>query len=64
MSGHFFKKFALTWWQAGLFKSSAIAFGIILGITFQELLTPLLPLMWIVFLVAGIWVVLIVSKQK
>ncbi len=50
------KMLKLNWWQAGLFKSSTVSLGIILGVTFQDFLMNLLPFFWILFLGLGIYV--------
>jgi hypothetical protein len=50
------KGIKLNWWQAGIFKSAAVSFGILLGIFFYSLLTPLMPLFIVVFLTASSYI--------
>jgi len=59
-----FKDFKLKWWQAGLFKSAAISFGIILGVSFYDFFQPLMSLMWLVFIVSTIAIIYYWAKQK
>ncbi len=58
-----FKNMKMNWWQMGLFKSAAVAFGILLGIYFTEFFANLLALMWVVFIGASAYILYHWAKQ-
>jgi hypothetical protein len=59
-----FKSFKLTWWQASLFKLSTISFGVIIGLFFGDFFVSLIPLLLVLVIVPGIYIVYIFLKQK
>lgn len=58
-----FKTITLTWWQAKIFKSAAVAFGILLGTYFYDFFGSLLPVIWVVFVVSSFYIISIWKKQ-
>ncbi|MDR3526408.1 MAG: hypothetical protein P4L57_03945 [Rhizomicrobium sp.] len=42
------KTFALTWWQAGIFKVGMLALGIVIGAYWQETFCAHLPLLIVI----------------
>ncbi|OGH10911.1 MAG: hypothetical protein A3B38_04100 [Candidatus Levybacteria bacterium RIFCSPLOWO2_01_FULL_36_13] len=58
------KGIKLNWWQAGLFKSSAVSFGVLMGIYFYNQFTPYLPIFIGVFLGAGTYILWLWYNQK
>lgn len=59
-----FKDFRLTWWQAGIFKLSAMSFGIILAATFPDFFAKNLLLAWLILLVSAIYILSVHLKKK
>ena len=59
-----FKDYKLNWWQVGLFKLSLLSLGIIIGVYFTDSFLGLVPLLWILFLVPGIYLLYVWFKQK
>jgi hypothetical protein len=57
------KDIRLHWWQAGLFKTAAVSFGILLALYFGEYLKYYTGLFWITFLVPGIYILYIYFKK-
>jgi len=50
-----FKDFTMKWWQVGLFKVCLLSFGIIIGIYFTQFFSAIVPLLWILVLVPGVY---------
>ena len=44
-----------SWWEIGMLKTCLVSLGIILGVYFNEWLTPLLALWWILFIATAIY---------
>jgi len=58
-----FKSFTLTWWQGSLFKWSMVLFGIVIGATWPDLLSPWRPLLFLLFLLPALYVSWVWWKQ-
>ncbi len=43
------------WWEVGMFKVCLLSLGILLGIYFQNYLSGLIPLWWVLFAVTAIY---------
>ncbi|OGH24050.1 MAG: hypothetical protein A2698_00805 [Candidatus Levybacteria bacterium RIFCSPHIGHO2_01_FULL_42_15] len=63
MRFNLFKTFKLTWWQASLFKLSAVSFGVIISPYFQDLFRGIEPFLWILLIVSGLYIAYIWLKQ-
>ncbi|MBI2033355.1 MAG: hypothetical protein HYT10_02715 [Candidatus Levybacteria bacterium] len=59
----FMKGIKLNWWQAGIFKSAAVSFGMLLALYFRDILLPFEQLLWIVFVASALYILLLWSKQ-
>jgi hypothetical protein len=57
------KDFKLKWWQVGLFKLALLSLGIIIGVYFADLFSGNILLLWILFLVPGIYLSYVWFKQ-
>jgi hypothetical protein len=59
------KDIKLNWWQAGLYKTAAVSFGILLAFYFGYILRPFLGLFWLTFLIPGAYICyLYLQKNK
>ncbi len=63
MRFNLFKTFKLTWRQASLFKLSAVSFGVIIGLYFQDLFRGIEPLLWILLILSGLYITYVWLKQ-
>ncbi len=59
-----FKNLKLKWWEVGLFKIALLSLGIIIGIYFPDLFVGIVPLLWILFLIPGLYLGYVWYKQK
>lgn len=58
-----FKSYTLTWWQFSLLKTAMIAFGAALGATWPAAVGSWIPVLWIVFIVFGTYLMFVTFKQ-
>lgn len=58
-----FKSYTLTWWQFGLLKTAMIGFGLAVGASWPAVLGSWIPLLWVIFLVPGIYLMFVAYKQ-
>ena len=49
------KKVSSPTWQFSVLKLSMISFGILIGSYFAGFWKPLLPVVWVVFIVTAVW---------
>jgi hypothetical protein len=60
---HPFKSYTLTWWQFSLLKTAMIAFGLALGASLPAVIEGWIPLLWVLFIVPGTYLMVVAFKQ-
>ncbi len=50
------KKMSWATWQFSVLKVAMISFGILIGSYFADFWKPLLPVVWVVFIITVVWV--------
>lgn len=58
-----FSNSTFTWWQIGLFKLSALTFGIAIGAYWQAVFLPYLTTLLAVAVVSGLYIAYVYFKQ-